>query len=271
MGYQQDISDIRKLANSLLLDCCFSEPPLNVDILYNYLKLTRYGQFFLDGTSWKGIVLPQKVRAILDVREQLVIINFSAHEKQQVFASVHEAGHYKIPWQKEILYICSIWDLDERTQKQFEKEANIFAAEVLFFSDLFTREANDLPFGMSSIIYLSNRYNVSLESAGRRYVEKSFFPCALLICKPIKSNNLLEAPSTELIYYHYSDKFEIRFQKPQSFSPKHVISKTCTTSGDIYSGQLSVSGKKLNFESLYTTYKVLTLVAEEDIFKKRFV
>lgn len=265
---KEDIDGIKGFARNLLNDCELKEPPLNLDTVYQHLKLTRHGQYFRDGGSWGSIILSQKVRAILDVREKLVLINFNAHEKQQIFASVHEAGHFSLPWQKEILYICSYWDLDERTKKLFEREANIFAAEALFFSNLFIKEALDLPFGMNSVIYLAGRYNVSLESAGRRYVEESPYPCALLVCRPVKSDNLLDLPSTELIYFPKSNTFKISFKKPQLFPPQHVISKACSSSGDIYSGYLIISGVKLYYESLFTTYRVLTLVGEANLFKQ---
>lgn len=253
----------KKLAQSLLAECGLLEPPLNLDVLYDKLKLERYSRLFQNDCVWQNYKLPKDIRAILDVNEKLVIINCGAHEKQQFFASAHEVGHFVIPWQRELLYFCSIWDLKEKTRKLFEQEANIFAAEILFYSDLFTLESRDLSFGMQSIIELAERYNVSLEAAARRYVERSHIPCALMVCDPINNSviDLLAPPSTKLLYYHRSDSFNIDFKIPQIFPPEHVISRACSKLGDICCGELTVSGTTLYRESIFTKYKVLSLVS----------
>lgn len=263
MGIEESAEAIKKSAQLLLAECGLLEPPLDLDILYDYVKLERYGQFFQENYVWKKRNLSKDIRAILDVNEKLVIINYNAHEKQQYFASVHEVGHFVLPWQKDLLYFCSILDLNEKTRKLFEQEANLFAAEILFYSNLFTSESRDLPFGMKSVLILADRYGVSIEATARRYVERSLLPCALLVCKPIRNNSidLLKPPSTELHYYHKSDTFMINFEVPQVFPSEHVISKTCSKFGDISYGELNVSGQILSRESLFTTYKILSLVS----------
>lgn len=271
MGEQESVLAIIKTARDLLKECYFYEPPVNLDILYESVKLKRYGHFFDEGSTWSDYKLPRRIRAILDVRDQIVIVNYNAHEKQQTFASVHEVGHFVLPWQKELLYFCSQWDLDSKTRKLFEREANLFAAETLFLGDQFTQEAKCMQFGIAAIIYLADRYNVSLESAGWRYIEKSKLPCALLACNPIKSSNLLEPPSTELHYYHKSESFPLDFVKGQQFPPHHVISKTCSNMGDIDSGKLHVGKIELGYESLYTTYKVLTIVGDKKLFTGKYI
>lgn len=265
MSIKESAKAIKALAHDLLNECSLKDPPLDIDTIYDYLELERYGQFFTETCDWKNQQLSQNIRAILDVNEKIVIVNYNAHEKQQHFASVHEVGHFILPWQKELLYFCSVWDLNEKTRKLFEQEANLFAAEALFYSELFTLESTDLPFGMHSIITLADRYNVSLESASRRYVEKSPFPCALLVSDPIRNNtlNILEPPSTKLLYYYKSETFKLNFRTPQIFPPGHVISKTCSKLGDISYGELNLAGKILYRESVFTKYKVLSLVSEK--------
>ena len=265
MSIKESAKAIKSSARRLLDECSLKDPPLDIDTIYDHLELERYGQFFTENCNWKNQKLTHNIRAILDVNEKIVIVNYNAHEKQQHFASVHEVGHFILPWQKELLYFCSVWDLNEKTRKLFEQEANLFAAEALFYSELFTLESTDLPFGVHSIITLAERYNVSLESAARRYVEKSPISCALLVSDPVRNNaqSLLDPPSTKLLYYFKSETFTLSFQTPQIFPPGHVISKTCSKLGDISYGELNVAGIILNRESVFTKYKVLSLVSKK--------
>src|SRR3546814_20668362 len=74
--------------------------------------------------------------------------------------------------------------LDTFIKAQFEREANVFASEVLFQMDIFTAEAGDLTFGMAAPLQLAKRYGASVYATARRYVMASDRVCAVLIFNP---------------------------------------------------------------------------------------
>src|SRR3546814_10163766 len=77
--------------------------------------------------------------------------------------------------------------LDTFIKAQFEREANVFASEVLFQMDIFAEEAGDLTFGMAAPLQLAKRYGASVYATARRYVMASDRVCAVLIFNPPRS------------------------------------------------------------------------------------
>ena len=124
-----------------------------------------------------------KVIGLFDARERRVFIDRSVLPVRQTFLKLHETGHAVLPWQRDIYAVIedSEKELDPDTAELFDREASVFAAEVLFQLDGFMNEARDMPFGMSAPIDLSHRYGASIYASVRQYVSKHPSECAVIV------------------------------------------------------------------------------------------
>src|SRR5262245_2480889 len=87
------------------------------------------------GDSWfrrliSGVA--KKVKALLSVKDNVILVAPDLHYAKEPFAKGHELGHSELSWHREILYVCDEHDLHPDTQAQMEWEANTFSSEVLF-------------------------------------------------------------------------------------------------------------------------------------------
>lgn len=124
-----------------------------------------------------------KVRGLLDMRGKLVFIDRSLLAVQQTFIRVHEAGHAFMKWQRDLYMIVEDCDmtLEPEMADQFDREANVFASEVIFQLDSFTNEANDFDFGINVPMKLSKKYGASIYASIRRYVSQSHRACVVIV------------------------------------------------------------------------------------------
>ena len=127
-----------------------------------------------------------KVLGVLDVVARIVYLDRSLYLVKQTFLKLHETAHAILPWQ------CKIYAVTEDCEKTlapeisevFEREANVFASDVLFQLDAFTNEANDYEFGIKVPLRLCRKFGASTYSAIRRYVSESHRACAVLVLNP---------------------------------------------------------------------------------------
>ncbi|MFQ5803618.1 MAG: ImmA/IrrE family metallo-endopeptidase [Candidatus Methylomirabilales bacterium] len=222
---------IRELAIELLAECSISEPPTRKEPLLEHLSvradtlplaiedLMRLG-FRYD--------LTPNIRAVSDVKEKEIYIHPILHYHQETWAVLHEIGHFRIDWHRELLYLCSEYDLSAQVRKIMEKEANDFAAECLFQGERFWREAYDYPFGMASVKLLADRY-ASFEATCRRYVENCPEPCALIVLAPRTRKKDLEVvdglPLLHIQYFVRSPTFGTIFPPHQTLQPENPLSQ----------------------------------------------
>ena len=147
----------------------------------------------------------QRLDAMLDVPERAVWLRAGLHRQQRRFATLHEVGHDALPWQREVLYFCSLFDLPPATQREWELEASRFAAECLFLAGRFAAEADALPFGLPAAVRLAERFDASYEAAFRHYVEHQDRPCCLVVARaaggPGAAGAVPPAPGYEATYY----------------------------------------------------------------------
>jgi Zn-dependent peptidase ImmA (M78 family) len=124
----------------------------------------------------------KKVLGMVDLRENIIYLNAHMYPQQCTFTTFHETGHKVLPWQHNTyLYLDDQTTLDPGTHLLFEREANQFAADVLFQIDRFDKEAYNLPLTIVSPLALAPRYGASAHASIRRYVERNRFACALCV------------------------------------------------------------------------------------------
>jgi hypothetical protein len=105
---------------------------------------------------------------------------------KQVFLKLHETGHAVLPWQRNLYSAIEDGEqeLDPDIADLFDREANVFATEVLFQLDSFTEEAASYDFGIGVPLKLSRKYGSSAYAAVRQYVAKNHRDCVVLVLDP---------------------------------------------------------------------------------------
>lgn len=122
--------------------------------------------------------------ARLQVKNQYGIISVDNKIRElgkRRFAIAHELGHFELHKGYSMANVCSDKDfLNWYRERIDENEANIFAAELLMPTELFRGNCpRDVPdFNMFGD--LAHKFNTTLTATAFRYVEKGYFPCALI-------------------------------------------------------------------------------------------
>ena len=168
-----------------------------------------------------------KVIGIFDARERLVFINQDLLVVKQTFLKLHETGHAVLPWQRDLYAVIedSKHELKSDTAELFEREANVFATEVLFQLDDFISEAADHQFGIQTPLNLSKKYGASVYASVRQYVNKNSRDCIVLILNPpepvevdgfrVSLRRAVRSPS-------FREKFG-EFDWPEYFTPNDKV------------------------------------------------
>lgn len=127
-----------------------------------------------------------KVIGLFDARSRLVFIDRSLHAVKQTFIRLHETAHGFLSWQKDMYAIVedSKQNLDPDVADLFDREANVFASEVLFQLDAFSEEANDQDFSIFTPVRMSKKYGASIYSSVRQYVSKNPKACTVIVLDP---------------------------------------------------------------------------------------
>lgn len=127
-----------------------------------------------------------KVMGLFDARSRLVFIDRSLILVRQTFIRLHETGHAFLPWQRDLYMVVEDCEqtIAPELADQFDREANVFASEVLFQLDTFTSEAEEKEFGILVPVHLSKTYGASIYASVRRYVTQNWRACAVVVLNP---------------------------------------------------------------------------------------
>jgi Zn-dependent peptidase ImmA (M78 family) len=123
-----------------------------------------------------------KVLGLFEPNERLVLIDKETPAPRIPFIKMHEAGHGFLPHQSGLYLLIHDCEktLDPDISDLFEREANVFASEVLFQGDGFADEARQSEFSLRVPMDLAKKYGASKYSAFRRYVSTSDRSCCLI-------------------------------------------------------------------------------------------
>lgn len=126
-----------------------------------------------------------KVWGVFDPKARMAFIDPETPKEKLPFLKLHEGGHAVLPWQSIFgLFEDCRKTLDPDVKAQFEREANVFASDVLFQLDHFANDARDLAFGIKAPLALAKRYGASVYATIRRYVWCSDRICAVVVLNP---------------------------------------------------------------------------------------
>jgi hypothetical protein len=143
----------------------------------------RMGVEKVSGTLKRAL---SKVMGLFHASAGLVFIDRTLLPVRQKFIRLHESAHGFLKWQRPMYAVVEDCEksLDPDTAELFDREANVFASEILFQLDTFYEMARDEPFSYKTPVGLSKKFDASLYSSIRQYVSKNHRCCAVLVLNP---------------------------------------------------------------------------------------
>ena len=195
--------DIDCLARELLKESkAFDKFPTQVDRIIDCAELTvdhriNLSEVQLDFFSDKPDIVTgalKKILGLIDLRDKTIYLDHDQRRSRKNFIKLHEVGHDAIPWQRDAL--CFADDkttLDPMVLLVFEREASYFASAALFQLDRFEALAAKMPLRFTSAMQFAQKFDSSVQSAIRRYVEHSKKRCACLVLEPPVSSPAFSA------------------------------------------------------------------------------
>lgn len=127
-----------------------------------------------------------KVLGVFDAVARIVYLDKTLYLVKQTFLKLHETAHAVLPWQRDLYTLTEDCErtIAPEISEEFEREANVFASDVLFQLDDFINEANDHDFGIKVPLNLARRYGASIYTSVRRYVSENHRACVVLVLNP---------------------------------------------------------------------------------------
>lgn len=127
-----------------------------------------------------------KVLGLFEANERLVILDKAVPPPRRAFVKLHEVGHGSMPHQTKMYALMHDCDqtLDDQTKDLFEREANVFASEVMFQGRIFQQHALDSAFSLKNAMTLATQFGGSNYSTFRRYVNVNPHACCLVVVEP---------------------------------------------------------------------------------------
>jgi hypothetical protein len=124
-----------------------------------------------------------KVLGIFHASEGLIFLSHAIIEVKKRFIGLHETAHGFLPWQRPMYALVEdcAKALDGETSELFDREANAFAAEVLFQLDLFREITEGDAFEIWTPIRHAKNFKASNYAAIRQYVSKNHRACAVIV------------------------------------------------------------------------------------------
>jgi hypothetical protein len=176
-------------------------------------------------------------RALISFADRLVATDIALHENKARFSVLHEIGHYVLPKHQNAFFVCDDQGLNLSTRLVLEKEASEFAADLLFLGDRFSLDANSRPINAMTIKELANKYRASFEATARRFVEKSFQACMLVVFKHKSAQSQIDAsqpPIWTVKYCIASPSFRTQyFEGVQGIVPPEIAAVVAQQGRDI--------------------------------------
>jgi hypothetical protein len=179
-------TDIRRIARgSLVVAGALDVTPTPVQDVVQAVGLHQENLFELGEDvppSMLAIIkkLSGRVLGGMAIKERTVYVDASLPMPRRRFTTAHELGHDALPWHEAAYFADDRHTLSPATRHELEREANLYAAELLFGLDRFTEEADSYAPSLGVALELANNYEVSAHAALRRYAATSRHPVALV-------------------------------------------------------------------------------------------
>lgn len=191
-----------------------------------------------------------KVLGLFHASEGLVFLDQTIAAVKRRFISLHEAGHGFLPWQRPMYVVVEDCEksLDAGTAELFDREANVFASEVLFQLDMFHDMAEGEKFEIWTPVGLAKKFNASNYASIRQYVSKNSRTCAVVVMDmPVLTEGYgFTATLRRAIHSNSFTEMFGEYQWRETFSPDDSIGALVPVGKRRSSGKRSLSLKDLN-------------------------
>ncbi|MBL4917999.1 ImmA/IrrE family metallo-endopeptidase [Szabonella alba] len=124
-----------------------------------------------------------KVMGLFHASAGLVYLDQTMMAVKKRFVRLHESGHGFMPWQRPMYALVEDCAnaLEPDAAELFDREANVFAAEVLFQLDSFRDMAEGEKFSIWTPVRLAKKFDASIYACVRQYVSKNHRACAVVV------------------------------------------------------------------------------------------
>jgi hypothetical protein len=166
-----------------------------------------------------------KILGLFEPQERLVVIDKELPAARRPFILLHEAGH-GMPHQAKMYSLMQDCEqlLNPDVMDLFEREANVFASEVLFQGEQFAREAYDESTDLKVPMRLAKRFGASNYSTFRRYVLINSQACALIALDPALSGAERIATLRRIVVSKsFSRMIDLGVQVPELLESPHPL------------------------------------------------
>lgn len=215
-----------------------------------------------------------KVRGIFLSSERIIFIDRSLLLVKKQFLRLHETAHGFLPWQTPMYGLVEDSDeeLDPDTAALFDREANVFASEVLFQLDTFSERADEKDFSIWTPVKEAKKFGASNYAAIRQYVSKNHRDCTVVVLnKPNLTDSGFEIGLRRSVQ---SSSFTERFGNivwQEIFGPDDQIGKLVPLGKRRASGQRDFfmydkNGDQVvcRAEAFFTGHNVFVLICTND-------
>ena len=170
------IDDLMAAAKLTIVD----DEVLNENFLQQFIKKAKAGVATIKSAL-------TKVLGLFEANDRFVVIDRDAPKPRVPFIKLHEAGHGTMPHQTKLYKIMHDCEqtLAPEIADLFEREANVFASEVLFQGEGFSEEAHAQGFSIKVPMNLAKRYGGSNYATFRRYVTTSPHACCVVVLEQL--------------------------------------------------------------------------------------
>jgi Zn-dependent peptidase ImmA (M78 family) len=212
----------------------------------------------------------QKLRGFGDLREKAVFVASDAPIARDRFVKGHELGHQVIPWHRiRQEYIDDNYTLSPAVRALFEREANFFAAEVLFQADLFSNRARDYTPSLDAVFTLAEEHQSSRQATLWRFAEIHDYAVVGAIYYPtISATGTRDLSRWTLWREIASPNFKRRFPTislPRKLDARHpfVLATASRTivHGDSLEFQNAPPGTRCSWSSWWNRHAILVLLS----------
>lgn len=284
---ERTAQDINDLVGKVLRDIGNPEPPLNLDVVRELLRLDRQYYSSNEDGALAEVAHQLKVagkqvlarpallieaikkwdlRALFLPDGKRVLIDRDLPDAKKRWSEGHEVGHSIIPWHLDTMLGDNKLTLTPACHEQIENEANFAAGQLLFLQKAFVSDARDLAAGIDAVTTLKKGYGNTITTTLWRYVEQSNEPMVGGIgCHPHRLPPEFD-PANPFRYFVGSRRFQERFSKIREADLFREIQSYCSNSrgGPLGATELILmddTGLKhlFRFDTFFNRHDALTL------------
>lgn len=151
--------------------------PVPLEDLARLAGISKIEAFTSDG--FEGALIANATKS-----EGAIFYSNRGPRLRQRFTIGHELGHFLLPWHRQAKFQCTAEDITSGGNKDWEIQANQFAAELLIPAPLVKTRLQKLKDPeLAHIMALRDEFETSMEMTARRVVELSEYACAVIFSK----------------------------------------------------------------------------------------